>query len=253
MVDSLAPYRVKRQFVFTIDDFLIHTLAHKTRVEFLVKRAYQKFHKRLDHQMSADEFKKHLYGFARIHDNGKVRGAEQLAKELEFKPDTVPIIEKLYVFYGINFAEMKRNDPVLHEKMIALRSQVVAELNANDASIGRAYLRHHHLVKKNDKLSRSARIIQIFEKVADGVDRGLSQVSPYEFARSMYKASKSFEVGSIEQEMAVFLEGIYYPEMIKHQLTFTLFKKRYLKARSKLSDDGARCNQLLVLKKMKIR
>lgn len=243
--DTLAQYRITPTFVFSLEDFEIHTRSHKARVELCVELLAEQFKNKIRVPIKYAKFRTLLSVFTQKHDNGKLNQTLSFLQKHGYDLSKPLLINRLYRFFGIKFATIERADPILAKTLTIERMQTIADLNMIDHSVAQAFFVANNLIAHDGTLNAVAQILTLLENVADTVDRGMSEVSPYEFARKMETASARFSPGTLERNMALYLEKIYYHQMIEHGLLFSQFKPRYVKNQIKNQNtEAAKCQQI---------
>jgi len=218
--ESVPSRSFQRRFVHSIEDFEVHMKHHIQRVEILGMRLLK-----FPDGLNPDEIRKMdpvlvkrlqdklekidrvlLQKYLKLHDQSKVNATPEFLAHYGFRPDEPKIIERLYGIYGKNRDNM-RSDEVIRSKTL------IDKINAIDRQIGYEFFSAHDMIDSRGNSSFMARIMMMVEKIADGVDRGMSPVSPEEFNRTMKLASE-FLTDPEEIHLSLYLEN-RYPTMFE--------------------------------------
>jgi hypothetical protein len=203
----------RKTYVNGVVDFHQHTIMHKKRVTQLAVELAQKFPKEFK-GLSTDLIIRVLSK----HDNAKIKPQYTYGK-------SGPFYETLYKYYG-------KKPPM----------DVISKLNKIDTEIMEAALKKEGLgLEFSDTKSQILKKIALrkkilkLEKLADFVDRGMSEVSPEEFGRKMWKES-SVAKTQLGKKMALFLEN-NYEKLVGHLKYKKLSSKDYFFLAQKIKTD----------------
>jgi hypothetical protein len=204
----------RRTHVNSVVDFHHHTKMHKRRVVELGLRLAEKFPK--DFKGLSKEL---ITRVLSQHDNAKINPKYRYGKG-------TPFYEALYKYYGkVPPKDIINNLNKIDEEIIqrALKKEGL-QLSFNDTKKERLY-----------KTSLREKLFKL-EKISDFVDRSMSEVSPEEFGRKMWKES-SVPGEQKKIQMALYLER-NYQRLVGHLEYKKLSAKEYFLLAQKIKIDN---------------
>lgn len=177
----------EKETIESLDDFIVHTEKHRSRVFFIGLEIYERFK---DFFSKVDY--KQLKQFLLLHDQGKVL-----------------VIQDQYIFgktlyskaFGHNINELDRLEKIEAKRIVSL-------INEYDTQIALEFFENNNLLLNNGELTQAARLMKRIELLADHIDRGMCPKTEQEFGREMKKAS-SYLNKQFDREIAESIESDY--------------------------------------------
>lgn len=167
LLNFLDPHEVVEE-ISSLEDFVIHTEKHRSRVFFLgleIYRRYNKYFNLVDESL--------LKEFLLLHDQAKIL----------FVEDRYIFAHKLYnKYFGKDLKE-------LDEKKKKEAKVLVKIINHYDNKMARSFFKSNDLIKDR-KLTKAALQMKRIEQIADMIDRGTHPDCALEFGRQMKPASE---------------------------------------------------------------
>jgi len=177
--------------------------------------------------------KKNLRSFLHFHDQAKIRYDPSFLAYYGHSSRNKIIIERVFEFYGINIDQLILDNPIEGPKYKNKLFATIKDLNALDENVGKVILKKLNLFSNHGQLSTEAIEIMRIEKIVDLVDRGMSKISPEEFAKSNMIPASKYLKDPKDQKMARYLESQYDRLVSEHKLSYAQFKKLLREGKTK--------------------
>lgn len=209
-VFSLSTYAGER-YVNSLEDFYMHMRNHVANVEVMADRLFIEMEKNpekwkayfgIPENASFDnKLKAQIKEFISLHDISKLNTSKEFLEKIKRQNG---IINDLYTVYGKPFKDMTESE-----------KKIVDSLNIVDKAERDAFIKKHNLPPW------AVKVIDEFEKISDGVERGMNPVTSEEMAKVVWKESEG-----AEKKLAEAIKAGESKEVIKHlQERLELIKK----------------------------